>query len=83
MTDDKRGRADPFTASDWSGSKYKGGNVCDALFDIADALRAVAHQIKYLGNGDAATPMGAIEAYGKHIGEKLDDLIAAIGDKSD
>ena len=38
------------------------------------AGRAIAYQLKYLGNGDASTPMGAIEAYGKLIGEKLDVL---------
>ena len=43
---------------------------------IAAALRA-------LGNGDAFTPMGAIEGLAKHIGEKLDGLAEAIaGDMS-
>jgi hypothetical protein len=45
---------------------------------IAAALMSVALQLKYLGNGDAATPMGAIEAFGDHIGKKLDDLTNAI-----
>jgi hypothetical protein len=65
-------------ATAYSGSKRKGSNVADALFEIADALNAVAHQIKYLGNGDAATSMGAIEAYGAHIGPKLDAIAEAL-----
>ena len=56
----------------------KGDNVADALFAIAKAIESLAIQVKYLGNGDAATPMGAIEAFGKHLGEKMDSLTDAI-----
>lgn len=52
--------------------------VVDGLFAIAQALDGVAHAIHRLGNADACTPMGAIEAHGKHMGEKLDGLIDAI-----
>lgn len=45
---------------------------------IVIAGRAIAEQLKYLGNGNAATHHGAIEAYGMHIGEKLDRLAGAI-----
>lgn len=53
-------------------------NVVDGLFAIARALHAVARELRDLGNGDAATPMGAIEAFGDHIGQKLDALTQAI-----
>jgi hypothetical protein len=49
--------------------------IAAGLFAIANAQRAAAH---HLGNGDAATSMGAIEAFGKHIGEKIDTLADAI-----
>jgi hypothetical protein len=52
--------------------------VVDGLFAIAKALDGVAHAIHRLGNADACTPMGAIEAYGQHMGEKMDGLIDAI-----
>jgi hypothetical protein len=52
--------------------------VVDGLFAIAQALDSVAHAIHRLGNADACTPMGAIEAHSKHIGEKMDGLIDAI-----
>jgi hypothetical protein len=45
-----------------------------ALYAVAIALSNVAYQLKYLGNGDAATQMGAIEALGKHLGESLDRI---------
>lgn len=50
------------------------GNVTEALFEIAEAINNVAVALKYLGNGDAATTMGAIEALGAILGEKLDRL---------
>jgi len=50
------------------------GNVTEALFEIANAINRVAVALKYLGNGDAATTMGAIEALGAVLGEKLDRL---------
>lgn len=51
----------------------------DGQFAIACALMAVARSIDRLGNADAATPMGAIESFGEHIGKKLDSLTDAIG----
>lgn len=38
---------------------------------IANALENVARQIRNLGNADAATPMGALEALGKVFDERL------------
>jgi len=49
-----------------------GNAVAAGLFAIAAQLQLVAVQLKYLGNGDAATTMGAIEALGMHLGEKLE-----------
>lgn len=56
--------------------------IAFALLELASAQESVAIHLKYLGNGDAATTMGAIEAFGKHIGEKLDDLTTAIAEAS-
>lgn len=54
--------------------------VIDALNNIAEALNNVAIQIKYLGNGGAATDQGAIEAHGYHMGEKVDSVSRAIAE---
>lgn len=54
--------------------------IAYALLKLADAQQSTAYQIRNLGNADAATPMGALEAFGLHIGEKLDALTLAIGD---
>jgi hypothetical protein len=54
-------------------------NVVDGLFAIARALEHIAHEIKYLGNGNASTEgWGAIESVGHHLGEKLDRLAEAV-----
>jgi nucleoside-diphosphate-sugar epimerase len=62
-------------------------DILDGGNDIAAAIifagRAIAREIRNLGNGDAATPMGALEAFGDHIGKKLDALTEAIGFLSD
>jgi hypothetical protein len=50
------------------------------LFAVALALTSVATQLKWLGNGDAATHMGALEALGEHIGEKIDRLARSLDD---
>lgn len=58
-------------------------NVTDALFAIADGLDSVAKSIHALGNADAATPMGAIEGFAAHIGERMESLTMAIGEIAD
>jgi hypothetical protein len=45
---------------------------------LADSQNETARAIHLLGNANADTPMGAIEAFGKHIGEKMDNLAYAI-----
>lgn len=63
--------------------QLKQGNATAAgLFAIAAQLQTLAVHLKYLGVGDAATTMGAIEYLGVHLGEKLDvagqAIVAAI-----
>lgn len=52
--------------------------VAAGLFAIAHANYAAA---KHLGNGDAMTSMGAIEALGKHLGEHLQSIAAALDNR--
>lgn len=50
---------------------------------LEDAILSVASQLKWLGNGDASTHFGAIEAHGMQI-EKAGQAIAdAISDLAD
>ena len=49
-----------------------------ALFAVAIALNNVAYQIRSLGNGNAASPMGAIEALSVQIREGLDGIAASV-----
>lgn len=51
--------------------------------ELADALRAIARSITLLGNADAATPMGGLEALGKVLSESIDGLSAAMRDVAD
>lgn len=46
--------------------------------EVADAIALLAQQVKYLGNGDAATRMGAIEALGAVHKEGFLDLSVSI-----
>jgi hypothetical protein len=74
----------PKRISDFCEEKARKGEglfaVAYALLEIADLQKSIAVHVKYLGNGDAATTMGAIEAFGMHLGEKLDSLTGAIQD---
>lgn len=53
-------------------------NVVDGLFAIARGLEAVARSIRDLGNGDAATPMGAIEGFAVIVRDACGDIASAI-----
>jgi hypothetical protein len=61
-------------------SNLEPANVVDGLFAIARSLNRIADALWGLGNGNAATHMGAIEAFGLHIGEKLDGLTSVISE---
>lgn len=52
--------------------------IAHAVLKLASAQESLAVHVKYLGNGDAATTMGAIEAFGMHLGEKIDILADAL-----
>lgn len=54
--------------------------IAYAILELAKAQRSLATHVKYLGNGDASTHFGAIEAFSMHLGEKLDSMTAAIAD---
>ena len=56
--------------------------IAYALMELANAQNSTATWIKYLGNGDAASPMGAIEAFGAHLGQKMDALTEVIHEAS-
>lgn len=63
-----------------SGSACGHYAIAFAILKLAKAQESCAVQLKYLGNGDAATPMGAIEAFGEHMGNKIDSFGAIIGE---
>ena len=55
-------------------AQLKAGNdIAAGLFAIAAQLQSLATHLKYLGVGDAATTMGAIEYLATHLGEKIGD----------
>jgi hypothetical protein len=65
---------DNLTRQSWEKRADKG----DGQFAIAVALLDVAYQLRSLGNGDAASPMGAIEGLAAHLGEKIDGISSAL-----
>ncbi len=46
----------------------------DERQDVAGALGDIASQLKYLGNGNAATQMGAIEGLAMQVKAGLDGI---------
>lgn len=54
------------------------GNITDALFEAAQAGENIASAIHRLGNADASTPMGAIEALGAVMERGFDSIADAI-----
>lgn len=55
-------------------AKQIGDDVVDGLFAIADALKSCASALRDLGNGNAATQMGAIENLSVVIKDGLSEL---------
>ena len=53
-------------------------NVVDGLFAIAESLKSVAGALRDLGNGNAATQFGAIEALSIQIKEGLDGIASSV-----
>lgn len=50
----------------------------DETDPVADALASIARALRDLGNADATTPMGAIEAFGvvvREVGDAIGDAI--------
>ena len=50
---------------------------------LAEALRSIACQLKWLGNGSAGTEMGAIEGLGIAIERGFDVLAVAVREHAD
>jgi hypothetical protein len=58
------------------------GGVACAILVLAEAVNSLAYQVRYLGNGSADTPMGAIEAHGKFVSEALEGVASSMGEIS-
>jgi hypothetical protein len=61
----------------------EGWAIAYALLRCAKALENCAYQLKSLGNADAATPMGALEAHGlmvKEAGSSIYDGLTALAE---
>jgi hypothetical protein len=46
---------------------------------ISEQLGSIGTHLKYLGTGDAATTMGAIEFLGSHLGKALTEAASIMG----
>ncbi len=53
-------------------------NITEAMLCIADGLQEVARSISNLGNGNASTSMGAIEALSVQMKDGLTDISASV-----
>jgi len=52
--------------------------IAYAILRLSHAVTDCSVQLKYLGNGDAATQMGAIEALSATIGEQMNRAVDAL-----
>ena len=59
----------------------------DEVDRLLSAFEGIARQLKNLGNADASTPMGAIEAHGKAVDDaaerlagEIDEVATRLGD---
>lgn len=57
-------------------------NIADGMFAIARSLDSIARALRDLGNANASTPMGAIEAHGAAMLEAADRISAALTERS-
>lgn len=53
-------------------------NIVDAIDRHTDAILSLANAIRDLGNGNAATQMGGMEALGVAISDSADTVAAAL-----
>lgn len=61
-------------------------NECDTNFEAAnvvDGLFALSRAVRRLGNGDASTSMGGMEALGKAMLDSSSMIASALGDLAD
>jgi len=58
--------ADNLYSPNCSDGNFEAANICDGLYQVAGSIRFAA---KHLGTEDAATPMGAIEAFSVAVRE--------------
>ena len=79
---DKVARAilDSLISPNVSDGNMEAANVVDAIDSVSQAIR---YGLKQLGNADAATPMGALEAHGFAIKEAGEQIALAIRDLAD
>jgi hypothetical protein len=62
-----------------SDRNFEPANVVDGLFAISRSISELASAVRDLGNGNAATPMGAIEAFGVIVKQQLDSISVSLG----
>lgn len=69
---------------DLDNAPYKGAElIAYSIMRLALAADRLASEVQALGNGDAATHMGAIEAFGVHLCAKIEEFGMNLGDKLD
>jgi hypothetical protein len=63
-----------------SGRTDAGATIVDAAIMISKSIDGLTAAIHKLGVADALTPMGALEAYGDHMGRVTDSAAQLIAD---
>lgn len=66
-----------FTSPNVADSNYEAANMVDVIDRLGHQIQNAA---KWLGNGDASTHMGALEAHGKAVLDGCTAVASAISD---
>ena len=74
-TEVAQGLHDVLVSPNVSDSNLEPANIVDVIHQLG---RDIVYAAKWLGNGDAATPMGALEAHGKAVLDGCADVASAI-----
>ncbi len=60
------------------GTRAENEDTAAALFAVAWAIGELTHAVHRLGNADAATPMGGLEALGKVVENAAETIAMAL-----
>lgn len=69
---------DSYKEGEYNDDQTELWNIANALYFIGTAMKSVSREIRDLGNGNASTPMGAIEGHAVKVVEGAERVASAL-----